>query len=324
MSDDAIKAVRHLPNFSLSTWDLLYKFICDWQPHRCLDLGFGYGASTVCIAGALRACGRNDNCLTAIDVENSRRHVPNVETLLSLANMRDYVSVRYETKSFNWALLDILERKPGRPLFDFINIDSPRTWYSMGFAAMLTTQLLNPGGWLVLNGVNFTFASSFRRKERWVRNMPPAEQTTPQVNKIFDILVKRNSAFSTYRSYGNLYFARRRAAEEGDHNRDPSDHLDLLVCDVLARAYADPDFRFDLIWNSGAALRQISSEADRVLSRVRFSEADRIAIGRELTATKGHCYLLPPPWCSRETRTTLVQLLKGIRQSEHGRGRAPD
>jgi predicted O-methyltransferase YrrM len=306
---NALNLVKNISQFSLKNWILLLKFVHDWQPRQCLDLGFGHGISTICIASALREIGCDDCHVSAIDTKKSRERMPNVEDLLRRAGLMDGVSIQYEEKSINWAFIQMLENSPSAR-FDLVNINGVRTWYSMGFAAMMAVRLLKPGGWLILNGVDFTLASSSQCNDKWVRKLPDIEQNTMQVNKVFDLLVKGNDSFSIYRAYGKLYFAQR--ASEILPVATSMDQLlvESTLCEVLCRAHTDPDFRFDLIWNRRAAAERMPGPAGKDLMGMKFCEgSESVVIGKEFSDKDGTYHLIPPHWHSKMNRAILLEYL---------------
>jgi|HubBroStandDraft_1064217.scaffolds.fasta_scaffold00503_7 predicted O-methyltransferase YrrM len=306
---DQPSLLKRIPHFSVRDWDFLFKFVADWKPSRCLDIGFGQGASVACIASALRAFGCDNARVMGIEVEAAQKHSSSVHELLTGLGLIENVTIRYEKHSSNWAFIDLLESTPD-PSFDLININSPRTWYAMGLAASVAAVLLSPGGWLILNGVNFTFASSTRRNERWVRKMPANEQTTMQVDKVFNLLIKHNPSFGTLRSYNKCYFARR--CSTGMVKIKPMEHdsFESVICELLARSHVDPDFRFDLIWRPQLAYNSLPADKVERLKEIRFCEGtDAVAIGNEFRKNDGCYRLLPPAWCSKMNRAALQELL---------------
>ena len=59
------------------------------------------------MAGALDELGEGE--ITTIDLEVSRSHSPNIDTLLANLNLTKYVCVFYEPTSYNWRLLKMIE-----------------------------------------------------------------------------------------------------------------------------------------------------------------------------------------------------------------------
>jgi hypothetical protein len=70
---------------------------------------------------------------------------------------------------------------------------------------------MTPGGLLVVDDLDWTFsASPTLRDTAHVRSMPERERTTPQVRKVFELLVRDNPAFTKVREEAGLGFAVKR------------------------------------------------------------------------------------------------------------------
>ena len=81
-----------------------------------------------------------------------------------------------------------------------------------GLAFYLVEKLLLPGAWLLFDDLDWTYATSpaLRDTER-VREMPEDERTTPQIGKVFDLLVRQHPAFDSFRVEGAWGWAHKRA-----------------------------------------------------------------------------------------------------------------
>jgi predicted O-methyltransferase YrrM len=160
-----------------------------------LELGFFHGVSTCYIANALSA--RNGH-LTCIDLERAFVMEPNVEQLLEKTGLRDRVTVHYEPTSYVWRLMKLIEENK-EPIFDFCYIDGSHSWFVDGFAFFLVDRLLKPGGWVVLDDIDWTYeASKAMRNTPRVKRMPEEERTTPQIRKIFELLVCRQPGYGNF------------------------------------------------------------------------------------------------------------------------------
>ena len=101
------------------------------------------------------------------------RH-PNVEELLDRVGERDRVSVFYEPTSYTWRLMRFLEEDP-TPRFDLCYLDGAHR-YVDALAFFLVDRLLRPGGWVIFDDLNWTYATSPVMKDsELVRNMPLEE-----------------------------------------------------------------------------------------------------------------------------------------------------
>jgi predicted O-methyltransferase YrrM len=80
--------------------------------------------------------------------------------------------------------------------FDFCFIDGQHSWEVDGLAVLLVERLLRPGGIVILDDLDWTYAASRSlANTKQLENIPLEERNTPQVRKVFDLLVKGNPAF---------------------------------------------------------------------------------------------------------------------------------
>jgi predicted O-methyltransferase YrrM len=200
-------AVGALPNMTRSQGERIAAFIAEHDIRDVLELGFRHGVSTAYLAAALGNAGGGR--ITTIDRLAARDHQPNVENLLSKVGERDRVDVFYEPTSYTWRLMRMLQADP-KPRFDLCYIDGAHDWFVDGLAFFLADRLLRPGGWLLLDDLNWTFegSRSLKHNER-VRRMPEDERATPQVRLVYELLVKPHPGYHNLRVEGEWAFAQK-------------------------------------------------------------------------------------------------------------------
>ena len=200
--------------------DIMTALILEHRLQRVLELGFHQGVSTCYIAAALDELGGGS--LTTIDLEEARHLDPNVETLLESLGLRQLVSVYYEPASYLWRLMKMLEASPP-PRFDLCYIDGAHSWATDGLAFFLVDRMLVPGGWIVFDDLDWTFATSpGLKKTEMVRAMPREERETAQVRKVYELLVKTHGAYDELVERDGWVLARksREPAKEVRHVRE--------------------------------------------------------------------------------------------------------
>ena len=213
MSIAELSAVRQVvDNLPYMTMEMALKIdhlLTRYRLKNCLELGFYHGVSSAYIASILRKNGGGK--LTTIDRINARELKPNIDKILAALNLQSYVEVYYEERSYSWRLMKMLERNP-RAYFDFCYIDGGHSWDNTGFAFFLVEKLLKPGAWLILDDLDWTFKSMEKRagRDAWFRQKPREEITTPQVRKVWELLIKPHPAFCDFREEGQWAFARKR------------------------------------------------------------------------------------------------------------------
>lgn len=207
MRPSAVQArVKDLPFMEPEQGERIFRFITDHKFENCLELGFYHGVSSAYIAGALHEMGRGK--LVTIDLESARRLSPNIGTLIGALGLEDFVEYYYEPTSYTWRLMKFLQ-EPEAHRFDFCYIDGGHSWNSTGFAFFLVSRLLNPGGWLLFDDLNWTHRDKAVCDTAWVRAMPEEERNTPQVGLVYELLVKRDRQFTDFFTQGSWGFARK-------------------------------------------------------------------------------------------------------------------
>ena len=161
-----------------------------------LELGFMYGVSSSYMASTLKELGGGH--LTTIDLKVGKKRNPNIEMLLDKLDLMEYVTIYYEDTSYTWRLMKFLEENT-EPIFDFCYIDGAHDWFTDGFAFLLVDKLLKPGGWVIFDDMFWTHSTSpYWRDKPETLAMPYEERTTPQVKKIYDLLVKRHPDYCNF------------------------------------------------------------------------------------------------------------------------------
>ncbi len=214
MKLDQINAkVKGLPNMDFDQAKVMTNFIIENQIHNILELGFCHGVSTAYMAGAIDEL--NGGSITTIDLLTAKNADPNIESLLSSLDLQKYVTVYYEPTSYTWRLMKMLEENP-EPRFDFCYLDGAHNWFVDGFAFFLIDRLLLPGGWIIFDDLDWTYASSPTAKNTArVKAMPQEERETAQVYQVYQLLVKPHPAYGDFMIKDGWGYARKKRSESG-------------------------------------------------------------------------------------------------------------
>lgn len=204
--DRVVEQVDGVPHMPAKRGRQLTAFLLREQPRRMLELGTSHGVSACYIAAAAQKYGGH---LTTMD-----RHViedlePNVHQQLSALGLTDHVDVVAGEHSYTWELMRIMRDEPDRR-FDFCFFDGAHTWDTTGYAFFLVDRMLEPGGWILFDDLNWSFhkSPSLKRKPR-IRKMSKEERRTPQVGLVFDLLVGRDPRYDNVERDGNWGWARK-------------------------------------------------------------------------------------------------------------------
>jgi len=175
-----------------------------------LELGFAHGVSTCYMAAALPA--ETDASLVTVDLDWARHAQPNVHHLLRKTGQTEKVTFYYEPTSYVWRLMKFME-EPRPPTFDLCYLDGAHNWFVDGFAFFLVDRLLRPNGWIIFDDLEWTYAGSpmLANSER-VKTMPRDERETPQVLKIYELLVKTHPSYDNFMVEGGWAYAHKTRA----------------------------------------------------------------------------------------------------------------
>ena len=196
---EIVKNVPHMPAYK---GKIIYEFIKSGGFQNILELGFAHGTSTCYMAAALDENGGGK--ITTIDLESAKDRKPNIDDLLQKAKLSNYVTPIFSHTSYNWELMKIIQdntaEKVCRSIFDFCFIDGAHTWEVDGFAFFLVEKLLKPGGWILFDDINWTYLNSpsLKNKES-IKNLPKDYKNTPQVEKVFSLLLRQHPNFENFR-----------------------------------------------------------------------------------------------------------------------------
>jgi predicted O-methyltransferase YrrM len=192
------KIVGDLPHMLLYQANEITDFIETNNIKNILELGFAHGVSTSYMAASLKRLNNSGN-ITTIDTINAKKRVPNIENLLKKIDALDSVNIFYEPNSYLWRLMKFLE-EDSTPRFDLCYLDGAHSWSVDGFAFLLVDRLLKPGGWIIFDDINWTYDKSPTLKNtEYVKNMPEDEKITPQIKKVFDLLVKTHPNYHNFK-----------------------------------------------------------------------------------------------------------------------------
>lgn len=190
----------------------MYDFIIKHHLPRVLELGFAYGKSSCYFAAAVDELG--DGHVLTMDRTDALDRKPNIHELLKKSGLTEHVTPVFAHTSFTWELMKLLEQDP-QPQFDFVYIDGGHTWDVTGYAFMLVDRLLAPGGWVVFDDLNWTLAGSpSTRDSGWVKKLSEDERTTPQVRKVFELLVETHPGYVDVRERNGWGWARKAPESE--------------------------------------------------------------------------------------------------------------
>ena len=197
-----LEAVRDylggLPYMSFNQAKRLHRMLSENNCRDCLELGFYHGVSSAYIAASLRQNGGGH--LTTFDQTRSQTRQPNIHQILEDLDLTDWVTAYFGPHSYNWEMMKLIEAGKS---FDFCYIDGSHEWNDDGFAFFLVERLLRPGGWVVLDDLDFCFKQTVRPDNHpaykaYLERMSDEQLKTRQVRLIWDLLVKPHPHFHNF------------------------------------------------------------------------------------------------------------------------------
>jgi predicted O-methyltransferase YrrM len=235
------EAVRGFRNMTPEQGRRVYDHVRSTRPSEILELGTSYGVSAAYMAAALDANG--EGRITTVDHvrSNSPRELLD---RVDPAVIRRIDLVRIDDSSYNWWLKEQVAARSDSaghcdPLYDFCYLDGAHNWTLDGFAVVLIEKLLRPGGWLLLDDLNWVHrADPHGMRERGVFfPLSKSELNTPHIRGVFELIVKPHPAFGDLRVEDEEWaWARKSASEPHRLSVQVSRPLRAALAGLLLRA----------------------------------------------------------------------------------------
>ena len=230
---EVLGRIRYSPLTSPEGGAKLYEFVRRSGVDDVLELGFAHGTSSCYLAAALHEGG--NGLVTAIDRTDAIKRDPNIHELLALTGLGNFVRPIFAERSYTWELMKIIEAQSRhgvtQPCFDFCFIDGGHTWNDDGFAFFLVDKLLRPGSWILFDDLHWRYADSPTMKDdASVRSLPEEEKATPQMMKVFSLLVFQHPGYSHHRVKQGWGWAWKKTAQ----NEEPP------AADIIDSLHATP------------------------------------------------------------------------------------
>ena len=214
--DDVQKIVGNVPIMPPWQGKILYDFILTSGRKHILELGFAHGTSTCYMAAALDEAG--EGTIVTIDNLTARECKPDITSLLEQTQLGSFVTSIFTETSYTWELKRFIEKQTLNnhviPLFDFCFIDGAHAWETDGLAFFLVEKLLMPGGWVLFDDLDWTFAGSVGLGDTdFVKAMPLDFKTTPHIERVFSLLAVTHPCLENFRREGSWGWAQKKSSD---------------------------------------------------------------------------------------------------------------
>jgi predicted O-methyltransferase YrrM len=235
-------AVDGIPFMSVDHGRRVYEHIRRTEPAEVLELGTAHGVSAAYMAAALEANGSGR--LTTVD-HGGASYEPSPAEVLAPLGLAHRVTIVRKHSSYNWFLKELIERQSDRsgncqPVIDFCYLDGAKNWNIDGLAVLLLEKLLRPGGWLLMDDLEWTYEkASWWLPEANGRPLGPssdAERTEPHLRAVFELLVKQHPSFTQFIVEDAWYgWAQKQPGASRRYTLESSQPLTALVATWLRR-----------------------------------------------------------------------------------------
>lgn len=238
MSFDAVAAaVAGVPFMSPEQGRVVYEHVRASGARDVLELGtaHGVGAAYLAAAGAQ---------VTTVDFAGAA-YDPPPERVLERAGVADRVRIVREYSTYTWWLKELVQARSDRhgnvsPCFDLVYLDGAKNWTIDGFAVVLVEKLLRPGGWLLLDDLDWTYADDPGREMTdgiVHRELSEAERTQPHVRAVFELIVGQHPSFTELKVQDEWWgWARKAPGEPRRYTLETSRPLSALAAGTARKA----------------------------------------------------------------------------------------
>lgn len=183
---------------------IIFDHIVAARPAEVLELGTGHGVGAAYMAAGLAAAGAGH--LTTVDHAGAAFD-PSPEEVLARAGLADRVTIVREFSSYTWWLKEQVEGRSDRagnvePLYDFVYIDGAKSFTIGGLSVVLLEKLLRPGGWLLLDDLDWRYTDHPEREATdgvVSRGLSEPERREPHLRAVFDLVVAQHPSFTEIR-----------------------------------------------------------------------------------------------------------------------------
>ncbi len=192
------KYLRGIPHTPSDDGRILYEFVLQHQVSNILELGFQHGVSTNYLAAALDEHGTGK--ILTIDREITRSESPSIYELSKQTGLERYIEVIFARSSYIWELRKLIKFNYENPLkkrtFDFCFIDGAHNFETDGFAFYLVDLLLEEGGVILFDDINWSYKNSPTLKDtEFVKELPKDEREAEQIRDVIELLVYPNNNY---------------------------------------------------------------------------------------------------------------------------------
>lgn len=233
--DEVARAIAGIEFMSPAQGRLVYDHVRRTNARDVLELGTAHGVG----AAYMAAAGAN---VTTVDFQGAH-YDPSPEDVRRRAGV-DFTIVR-EFSSYTWWLKTQVEQRTDEhgnvtPAYDFVYLDGAKNWTIDGLAVILVEKLLRPGGWLLMDDLEWTYAQDPRRDATdgiVHRDLSEPERSEPHLRAVFDLIVAQHPSFTELRREDEWWgWARKNPGAARTYTVTTSQSLPTLITNTARKA----------------------------------------------------------------------------------------
>jgi predicted O-methyltransferase YrrM len=233
--DEVARAIAGIPFMSPAQGRLVYDHVQQSGARDVLELGTAHGVG----AAYMAAAGAN---VTTVDFQGAH-YDPSPEETARRAGV--HLNVVREYSSYTWWLKTQIEAHTDAhgnvtPQYDFVYLDGAKNWTIDGLAVVLVEKLLRPGGWLLMDDLEWTYAQDPHREATdgvANRDLSEPERTQPHLRAVFDLIVAQHPSFTELRRQDEWWgWARKNPGAPRSYTVTTSQPLSVLITNTARKA----------------------------------------------------------------------------------------
>jgi predicted O-methyltransferase YrrM len=196
-----------IQNMTPANGRLVYDHLEQAGARDVLEIGTAHGVSSAYMAGSVMK--RGGRVTTVDHVVATRLRDPQPGDVHERAGVADVVDrVLVEDSSYNWWLMETVAKQSDtagnvEPLYDFCYLDGAHHWTIDGLAVVLIEKLLRPGGWLLLDDLDWSYGDPTRSfgpgQGPKDLGLSDSEMSKPHMQLVFDLIVRQHPSFTEFR-----------------------------------------------------------------------------------------------------------------------------
>jgi predicted O-methyltransferase YrrM len=238
--DSVRKAVEDVPVMSAAQGRVVYDHIIESECTNVLELGTHNGTSAAYMAAALHELGRGR--VTTLDRAQLMPKIPpERQAFAELPELLPFVHFeRPSDSSYVWWLMRRVEARSDaagncQSAYDFCYLDGAHDFTIDGMAVYLVERVLNHGGWLLMDDLNWSYRAGQSAYD--VDVLSEDEAATPHMRQIFDVLLRQHPNFSEFRVQdGSWGWAKKSPSQQRRYTLETSKSVSGLVMDRVKKA----------------------------------------------------------------------------------------